>query len=130
MTTPGALQPRWSSLGAKTRPSMGGTPITLKKSPLTQSALAGTCFAALREIERTGTPGSETGKPLLPISQLLPYRIGNGVIPSAETSSRPVHVHDANLGQFLRGFHRQRLQAHHIQQLKDRRVRADTQRQR
>src|SRR5262249_41817132 len=90
---------------------------------------SGSYLAALREVEPVCAPGEDTGKRLLPISDLLPDRISDRRIRAVEVSPRAGHIGDAYLGQLLRGFDRQRAQSHCVEQLKDRRVRPDAERQ-
>src|SRR6185369_6499595 len=67
-------------------------------------------LAPLREIETTRAPGKDSRESLLPISDLLPDRIGDGWIPGAFVSARSGHIRWAHFGQFLRRFDGQRAQ--------------------
>src|SRR5262249_24472245 len=89
----------------------------------------GAYLAALREVEAVRAPGEDTGKRLLPITDLLPDRIGYRRMRAVEVPPRAGHIGDAYFGQLLRGFDRQRAQSHRVEQLKDRRVCPDAKRQ-
>src|SRR5262245_6225248 len=55
-------------------------------------SLRGTYFAAGGEIEAVRAPGEDAGKGLLPISDLLPDRIGDRRVRTAEISTRAGHI--------------------------------------
>ena len=65
------------------------------------------------------------------IAKLFPQRIGHHRPPPQEGAGASVRrIRNADFDQLLRIFHRQRPKAHRIQQLENRRVRADAERQR
>src|SRR5262245_40131725 len=78
-----------------------------------------------RKIEARSPPGEDAGKRLLLLPNLFPERIGQLRPSPAEVPPTIRRVGDARLGEFLRFLHGQRTQAHGVQQLEDRGVRAD-----
>src|SRR5205823_795807 len=88
-------------------------------------------LAAVREVEAGRSPGEDAGEALLTIADLLPQ--GTREIGAASTEIAGAAVGrsgDAHLGELARARHRQRAQAHGVQELEDRRVRADAERER
>src|SRR5262249_25170134 len=60
-----------------------------------------TRLTALSEVDAVWAPGEDAGKGLLPRSDLFPNRIGDRWRPP-ESPPRPLHIREANFGQFLR----------------------------
>src|SRR6266571_6165953 len=130
MTAPGKPQPRRSSPAVKRRPIRGCTPSTRKKSPLTKRPWA-----------RRASPPGERSKPLLAQastpenaswlsrnrSQIGLVRAGYHVawLPPPSGSVRQLDQRES-----LRILHRNRAQAHCIEQLENRGVGADAEGQR
>src|SRR5579872_2165100 len=87
-------------------------------------------LAARREVERSLAPCQHPGKSLLPIADAFPERIGQLRMPATKVSLRPTPIGDFYFRQLLRILYRQGSQTHGIEQLENRSVRADTERQR
>src|SRR5712664_3672401 len=84
---------------------------------------------ARSEVTIVCPPGEDAGKGLLSLSDLLPNQIGD-CRPLAKPTPYALRVRHSNFGQFLRSFDRQRAQSHRVDQLKNRSVRADAERER
>src|SRR6266498_357577 len=82
-------------------------------------------LSARRKIEGRCPPGEDAGKRLLPLPNLFPKRIGQFRTPPIVVPRITAWLRDVRLGEFLRFMHGQRPQTHRVQQLEDRRVRAD-----
>ena len=88
-------------------------------------------FAAIGAVERRAAPRGESGKRLLAFANLLHQRIGHHRKPPAE-SARPsaVVLADPDVDKPCGIFDRKHAHPHRIEQLEDRGVRADAERQR
>src|SRR6266545_1941787 len=86
---------------------------------------ATTLVFARRKIEGRCPPGEDAGKRLMPLPNLFPKRIGQFRTPPIVVPRITAWLRDVRLGEFLRFMHGQRPQTHRVQQLEDRRVRAD-----
>ena len=75
-------------------------------------------------------PGEHAGERFLPTVNLFPDRIRRARAPDAEIAARALHVGDTDLGQLVRRLDRKRPQAHGVEQLEERTVGPDPERQR
>src|SRR5205814_2619662 len=88
-------------------------------------------LAARREIEAGAAPGEDVREDLLAIAHLLPQRVGEARRAARELSGAPAdRRRDADLDELLGALHRQRADADGVEQLEDRGVGADAERER
>src|SRR5262249_11346566 len=87
-------------------------------------------FTALGQVEIVSAPRKQTRESFVSIANLFPNRIGDRRISCWFVAARRLHVRETNIHELLRIADRERLETHGVDQFKDRRVRADAQRQR
>src|ERR1700678_3287764 len=87
-------------------------------------------LAALRQVEHLRRPRRDRVERLLPLLDLLPQRIAEVGIAAVEISGSPVPLENVNRRELVWIRDRYGAQTDRVDQLKDRRVRADSQRQR
>src|SRR5262245_1960141 len=102
----------------------------IEEVPAHPQPVFGTALLALLcKVKGRGAPGEKTGKGLLLLPNLFPQRIGQLRASAGEAPRTRAWYRNPHLGEFLRVLDGQRAQPHRIQQLKDRRIRADAKRQ-
>ena len=87
-------------------------------------------FAAAGQIESLRCPGKHCGESLLPVADLLPLREGEIGIARVKIARPAMGLVNLHLHQFLRALHGQGAQPHRVDQLEERRIRPNAQRQR
>src|SRR5262245_5569689 len=85
---------------------------------------------ALGEIERVFTPGEGARKRLLVIADVFPLWIGDRGVRTRKAARSAICVGDFHFGELIRTRYGKRPQSYGVEQLKDRRIGADAERER